>query len=577
MLRTWRLLRTYLDNGTRRLTTLGVVSLVAGVFEALALVLAVQVAVGLARDGADSEVDLPLGLGALSGGGALAVALGATVVVIGLHSMAAAQAARMTADVLRAARSRILVAYAGASWSRQAAEREGTLQESASALAQKSANLVNWLSSAIAALVGVVALLAVAFLVDPVAAAVVVGIGVVIALALRPLARATRRRAAQFVDGSAAFSEEVSQLGSTAMELKVFGVLDTEIDRLEVLNERSSRLLERLRRAGRTNAFIFKDLAILLLVACVGLLYLAGADELSGIGTVAVLVIRAVAYAQQGQSALQGVVEEGPNLDLLTERIESLIGSGERFGNVAVEAVHEIELAHVTYRYSDGPPAVHDITLTVGRGEALGIIGPSGGGKSTLVQLLLRLRTPGDGTITVSGVPISEISQESWHRLVALVPQDPHLSEGTIADNVRFHRPWITDAAVYEAAAAAHVADDIDQLPLGFATRLGPRGSGLSGGQRQRVAIARALAGEPQLLVLDEPTSALDPRSEAELQRTIAELKGRVTMVIVAHRMSTLASCDRVLALSGGQVRALGSLDEAVRTVDFVQAEGLTG
>ena len=138
-----------------------------------------------------------------------------------------------------------------------------------------------------------------------------------------------------------------------------------------------------------------------------------------------------------------------------------------------------------------------------------------------------------------------------------------------MADNIAFLRTGITREAIEAAAASAHVVDDILRLPQGFDTELGPRGAGLSGGQKQRIAIARALVGEPQLLVLDEPTSALDVRSEQLLQQTIQDLKGRVTLVIVAHRLTTLACCDRVIAMADGRVQTIGTLEEALARLSF--------
>jgi ABC-type multidrug transport system fused ATPase/permease subunit len=219
---------------------------------------------------------------------------------------------------------------------------------------------------------------------------------------------------------------------------------------------------------------------------------------------------------------------------------------------------------------------VAGITLTIDAGEIVGVVGPSGAGKSTLVQLLLRLRVPSRGTITVSGIPYEDIEPSSWHRLVALVPQDPKLFGGSVHDNIAFHRPGITRERVEQAAAAAHVAHDVRELPEGFDTMLGPRGTGLSGGQKQRVAIARALVGEPQLVVLDEPTSALDTRSEQLLLQTIEELEGRVTMVIVAHRLTTLARCDRLLAMNHGHLRVVDPF-EAANLIDQPSVAGGRG
>jgi ATP-binding cassette, subfamily B, bacterial len=254
--------------------------------------------------------------------------------------------------------------------------------------------------------------------------------------------------------------------------------------------------------------------------------------------------------------------------------LEALEAAAEAVGDRPLDAIDRISLREVTYEYAPDQPGVLDVDLEIEAGESLGVIGPSGGGKSTLVQVLLRLRPPTGGSVTVSGIPYTGIAPESWHRLVALVPQEPKLFRGTVAENIAFFRPWIARERIERAAADAHVLDDILRLPAGFDTELGPRGAGLSGGQKQRIAIARALAGDPQLLVLDEPTSALDVRSEQLLQQTITDLHGRVTLVIVAHRISTLTICDRVVAMADGRIVTIGTLEEALAHVEFDRKVG---
>ena len=194
-----------------------------------------------------------------------------------------------------------------------------------------------------------------------------------------------------------------------------------------------------------------------------------------------------------------------------------------------------------------------DVNMAIEPGEIIGIIGPSGSGKSTLVELLLGLRSVRAGSLTIDDVDMEDIDRRSWSALAAFVAQDALLLSGSIERNIQFFRPEITVEQVDAAARAARIADDIAGMPNGLRTEVGERGSRLSGGQRQRVAIARALAAEPQLLVLDEPTAALDVRSEALIRQSIADLKGTTTVVIIAHRMSTLDICDRILILEAGR------------------------
>mgnify|MGYP001812607483 CR=1 FL=1 len=255
------------------------------------------------------------------------------------------------------------------------------------------------------------------------------------------------------------------------------------------------------------------------------------------------------------QSSLQQISELAPNLAKLDDRVRQLEATRDQPGSVDRTGFDVIELRDVGYSYDDRTPAISAIDLTIRRGEVLGIIGPSGSGKSTLLQVLLRLRLPTTGEVLLDGLDYTEISAAAWTRLVAVVPQEPQLIEASIADNIAFLRPDVSRVDAERAAEAAHIAGEIRELDDGFDTALGPRGSGLSGGQKQRVAFARALAGNPQLLILDEPTSALDAESERRVRETIAELKGRVTLVIVAHRSSTLEVCDRVVSMAAGRVQ----------------------
>ncbi|MEZ5179680.1 MAG: ABC transporter ATP-binding protein [Acidimicrobiales bacterium] len=198
------------------------------------------------------------------------------------------------------------------------------------------------------------------------------------------------------------------------------------------------------------------------------------------------------------------------------------------------------------------------MSFNIHHGEAVGVIGPSGSGKSTLIQLVLRLRQPSTGRYLVGGVDAGELRDKDWFERVAFVPQDCQTVSDDVMENIRFFRPWISDEDVISAAKRAHVHEEILAMPDGYRTDLGSRGGGLSGGQRQRVAIARALAGNPQLLVLDEPTSALDMRSESLVHETLTELQGSVTMLIIAHRLSTLKTCDRIIVMGSGRLQAFG-------------------
>lgn len=214
-------------------------------------------------------------------------------------------------------------------------------------------------------------------------------------------------------------------------------------------------------------------------------------------------------------------------------------------------------ISHVTYRYADDKPAVlRDINLKVHSGECVGICGPSGSGKTTLVDLCLGLIQPTAGTIAVDGTPLSRQNQAAWQRNIGYVPQSIYLIDGTIAANIAFGiNPNAIDmAAVERAARLAHLDEFIEREEDGYQTLVGERGVRLSGGQRQRVAIARALYRDPDVLFFDEATSALDADSEAQVVEAIQSLAHLKTIVVVAHRLSTLRYCDTIHTINAGRI-----------------------
>lgn len=549
-------------------------SLLGGILEAIVLVLVINAALAVAT-GADAlQVSLPLTSVTLDPAKALIMAGVSAAASLVLHVHTASLIARISARILHAARARAVAAFASASWERQSEEREGSLHETVSTLAFQTSTLVVFLATFIGATLGLLSLFATALIIDPVVTSAVIGIGALLFMALRPVTAMTRTSASAFVNRNSAFAESVTQWGSLAMELRTFGVQEVQSAELLSRSNSAATSLARTRTLSRTGGLLYRDVAMLLMVGGVAGLFLLSNVRVNSVGAVVLLVVRSLLYAQQAQTSIQQVGEQAPNLELLISRLESLEMAKVTNGDVQIGGASPIVLRGVTYDYGGGSAGVRDIDLTIDDGEVIGVIGSSGSGKTTLVQVLLGLRTPASGEISAAGVPYAQISPCSWSRLVAFVPQEPRLFQGTIRDNIAFLRDEVSDADLEAAAVAAHVHEDIARLPQGYQTDLGPRGGGLSGGQRQRIAIARALAGQPAVLILDEPTSALDGRSEALLQQTILTLKGKVTMLIVAHRLSTLTVCDRVIGMHRGRIEVVGSLEEAVDRLGSTEGLG---
>jgi len=208
--------------------------------------------------------------------------------------------------------------------------------------------------------------------------------------------------------------------------------------------------------------------------------------------------------------------------------------------------------------------AIERVSFSVRTGEKVAIVGPSGAGKSTLFHLLLRFYDPSSGTISFDGVPIRDADLQAVRSHIALVPQESVVFAASARENIRFGRPEATDAEVERAAGLAHATEFIRRLPDGFDAPLGERGVTLSGGQRQRIAIARAILRDAPLLLLDEATSSLDAESETLVQTALEELMRHRTTIVIAHRLATVLSCDRILVLDQGRIVEQGTHSELV-------------
>jgi ATP-binding cassette subfamily B protein len=239
--------------------------------------------------------------------------------------------------------------------------------------------------------------------------------------------------------------------------------------------------------------------------------------------------------------------------------LEATLAEGREASEPAPLVSESIAFEGVEFSYPNRPPALRGIDLVVPSGSFVAVVGPSGSGKSTLVDLLCGLHEPDRGKITIDGRDLRRLSKASWRAQIGIVPQDGFLMSGTVRENLTLLRPDCPEAVMREAVAAVGAETLVADLPEGYETIIGERGVSLSGGQRQRLALARVLVRLPRVLLLDEATSALDAESDEAVFRTVEALRGRMTIVAIAHRLSTVQRADRIFVLSEGRIAESGT------------------
>lgn len=572
--RMWSRVNFVLGHRRRKVVALVTISFLSAICESATLVLIAQIAVNLVKKTKSNalnvaHIPLHIPLGTM-----ILIALGVTLIRLLLQFPLAILPAQIFSAVQAGLRMRLFSAFTAASWSVQSRDREGLLQEMMTTQIGQATGAAMQATSLITGALNFLVLLATAFALNPAGAAVVTAVSIMMFGLLRPMRALSRRLARELSGSQIRYAGAIAEATRLGEETHVFGVARVQRKRIATFVSTARKFFFRLQVLSKLISGLYTSLIYLMLVGLLGALYLAGGGHASALGAIVLLLVRAAASGQNIASTYQGLNQSTPFVERVQSATERYLESAPPAGHQELTDVHGLAFEHVSYAYRPGVPVLTDISFELSGAQTIGIIGPSGAGKSTLVQILLQLRAPLEGRYLINGLSSEEFRRSDWNRLVSYVPQEPRLLHASVADNIRFFRE-IEDAAVQRAAKLARIHDDVMRWGDGYDTIVGPRADAVSGGQKQRICLARALAAEPEMLVLDEPTSALDPHSETLIQESLSALSDELVLFIIAHRMSTLDICDRVMVIMDGRLVAFDSKENLQQQNSYYRSASL--
>ncbi len=475
---------------------------------------------------------------------------------------------KISYDYERNTRAELFQKALMSSWSYLLEQKLGHLEKVLSVEIQMVARLLKTLSSIVLILTGLFVYVFVAVNISPMITLVTLGVGLMTLLVSQPLVKKVRELSRQLSSKSRAIAHFVNEniigmktvkAASVSAPIRILG--ETYFDSLRQLELKRSLL-------GALFGSFFQPLSIIFILLLFSFSYKTSTFNLPAFIAIIYLIQRIFSYVQNLQTHLQSVFSSLPYLEhVLLCQDQALQNEEKDSGTRPFVFEKAFSFRDVSFGYKE-KRVLSGVSFSIPKGSFIGLIGPSGAGKTTVVDLALRLFKPDSGEILLDGISVLDIDLHTYRKNVGYVSQDIHLINDTVANNIRFFDESITEEAIVRAAKQAYIYDVIEALPEKFSSVVGERGIHFSAGQRQRIVIARVLARNPQFLILDEATSALDNESEKRIQEVIENLKGKITVLAIAHRLGTVMSCDAVFVLEDGKIVESGNPRELLKNQD---------
>lgn len=467
-------------------------------------------------------------------------------------------------------RNELLASTLDADWPYLARQKLGHLDQILTTNVDQSSKLLSYISYSILVVANLITYSLLVVNISATVAALALILGAALLLALGPLFRKNTFAAEKQVN---LYKTLAHYINENVLGMKIVKSAFVK----DKVKEKAGEYFENMRRMNMEITFLrnatnvlLQPLGLLFIISVFVFFYKATVFNFAAFAVAVYAINKVFTYVQMAQSNLHAIYGLAPHLVSVAEYRSEVARSREAdSGTEGFSFKNSLEFKNVGFSYSrERGIVLKNLNFRIKKGEMTGIIGPTGAGKTTVVDLLLRLYSPTEGEILLDGKNIAEISMREWRNNIGYVSQETFLLNDTIENNIRFYGEEISRQDIKEAAKLANTLDFINSLPQKFATVIGERGIMLSGGQRQRIILARALARRPQILVLDEATSALDSESESLIQKSIEGLKGTITVLAIAHRLSTVKISDRIIVLDKGKIIEEDSPEELLKNKD---------
>ena len=475
--------------------------------------------------------------------------------------------AKITANFEKQMRVDMFRSVLNTNWTFLSGQKIGYLEKIVMDHIARTSEMLRHLSGTILLITNLLIYIFIALNISSIITLLTLSIGCILFLFYKPIAHKTRKISQYYADNNKIVANIINEnmigiktIKATASENKVWEKVKKHFNELQFARVRMSVL------SYIAIAFL-QPIIIIFIIILFAFSYTRPDFNLASFVVIIYLIQKIFSYIQNIQGKLQTIYESLPYLKSVVDNKKIIRHNKEiTDGNEVFDFQKEITFKKISFFYSPEKGIVlNDVNFTIKKGESVRLVGPSGAGKTTIVDLLLRLFEPNSGEILIDGKNINTINVKKWREVIGYVSQDIFLLNDSIENNIRFYDDSLSNEIVIKATKMANIYDFIETLPEKLSTQVGERGVKLSAGQRQRIILARVLARSPKILILDEATSSLDNESEVQVQNAIKNLKGKITVLAIAHRLATVMNSDTLLALENGKIIEQGEPENLLR------------